>query len=91
MCHKKKKDLEPRMTRMKRYGILDIHLPDEDALKALIGARSGFCKTRNILFKPVRMQVTTNLLINPPDFSLTLIQKLLVHFNFCVKDKDKAF
>lgn len=50
--------------------IFEIHLPDEDVRKALIGARSGFCITRNILLRPLRRQVTTSLLIYPPDFSL---------------------
>lgn len=42
---------------------LKVNLPDEEALKALIGARSGFCKTRNVLLRPLLTQVTTSLLM----------------------------
>lgn len=40
-----------------------MNLPEDEALKALIGARSGFCRTRNVLLRPLLRHVTTSLLI----------------------------
>ena len=51
------------------------NLPDEDALRDLIGARSGFCITRNVRLRPLLTQVTTSLLIKPPAFSVPWVQK----------------
>lgn len=42
---------------------IKVNLPDEEALKALMGARSGFCITRKVLLKPLLRQVTTRRLI----------------------------
>jgi hypothetical protein len=45
--------------------------PDEEALNALIGARSGFWSTRNERFSPLLKHVITSLLLYPPVLSLT--------------------
>lgn len=47
------------------------NLPDEEALNALIGARSGFWSTRNGRFSPLLKHVIISLLLYPPVLSLT--------------------
>lgn len=54
----------------------EINLPDEDALNALIAARSGFWSTRNGRFSPLLRHVIISLLLNPPLLSLTCTSQI---------------
>jgi hypothetical protein len=47
------------------------YLPEGDVRRARIGARSGFCNTRNGLLWPLRTHVTTNRFTKPPPLPFT--------------------
>lgn len=49
----------------------ETNLPEDETFRALMGARSGFCKTRKPLLTPLLRHVMASLLINPPVRVLT--------------------
>jgi hypothetical protein len=63
----------------------ETNLPDEEALNALIGARSGFWSTRNGRFSPLLRHVITSLLLYPPVLSLTCTSQSSEEINNCYR------